>query len=47
VLSATMLACHGRVQREGQVVHVIADRLEDLSVLLRSVSERDPDRCRT
>jgi len=41
VLSATMLACHGRVQREGAVVHVITDRLEDLSDLLRSVGERD------
>jgi len=41
VLSASMLACHGRVQREGEVVHVIADRLEDLSGLLRSVGERD------
>ncbi len=41
VLSATMLACHGRVQREGAVVHVVADRLEDLSDLLRSVGERD------
>jgi len=41
VLSAGMLACHGRVQREGEVVHVVADRLEDLSGLLRSVGERD------
>ena len=41
VLSAGMLACHGRVQREGEVVHVITDRLEDLSGLLRSVGERD------
>ena len=41
VLSASMLACHGRVQREGDVVHVVADRLEDLSGLLRSVGERD------
>jgi len=41
VLTATMLACHGRVQREGAVVHVIADQLEDLSDLLRSVGERD------
>ena len=32
-----MLACHGRVQREGDVIHVIADRLEDLSDLLGSV----------
>jgi len=41
VLSATMLACHGRVQREGAVMHVIADWLEDLSDLLRSVGGRD------
>jgi len=36
-----MLACHGRVQREGDVIHVIADGLEDLSGLLRSVGGRD------
>ena len=41
VLSAGMLACHGRVQREGEVIHVVADRLEDLSDLLRSVGRRD------
>jgi len=41
VLSAGMIACHGRVQREGEVIHVITDRLEDLSDLLRSVGERD------
>ena len=41
VLSASMLACHGRVQREGAVTHVITDRLEDLSDLLRSVGKRD------
>ncbi len=45
VLSASMLACHGRVQREGEVVHVIADRLEDLSEMLRSVGERDGAVC--
>ncbi|MBE7211410.1 MAG: error-prone DNA polymerase, partial [Gluconacetobacter diazotrophicus] len=39
VLSARMIACHGRVQKEGEVVHVVADRLEDLSDLLRSVGE--------
>ena len=36
-----MIACHGKVQREGDVTHVITDRLEDLSDLLRSVGERD------
>jgi len=41
VLSAGMIACHGRVQREGAVIHVVTDRLEDLSDLLRSVGERE------
>ena len=41
VLSAGMVACHGRVQREGEVIHVVTDRLEDLSDLLRSVGGRD------
>ena len=41
VLSAGMIACHGRVQREGEVIHVVTDHLEDLSDLLRSVGERD------
>ena len=41
ILNASMLACHGRVQREGEVIHVVADHIEDLSDLLRSVGERD------
>jgi len=41
ILNASMLACHGRVQREGAVIHVITDRIEDLSGLLRSVGERE------
>jgi len=41
VLSAAMIACHGRVQREGEVVHVITDKLEDLSDLLRSVGDQN------
>jgi error-prone DNA polymerase len=41
VLSAGMVACHGRVQREGEVIHVVTDHLEDLSDLLRSVGGRD------
>ena len=39
VLSATMIACTGRVQREGEVIHVVVDRLEDLSSDLRRVGE--------
>jgi error-prone DNA polymerase len=41
ILNASMLACHGRVQREGDVIHVIADRLDDLSDLLGSVGGRN------
>ena len=40
VLSAGMLAIDGRVQREGEVVHVVADRLHNLSALLASVGDR-------
>ena len=41
VLTASMVACHGRVQKEGGVTHVITERLEDLSGLLRQVGDRD------
>ena len=41
VLTTSMLACHGRVQREAGVIHVITERLEDLTPLLRQVGERD------
>jgi error-prone DNA polymerase len=41
VLSASMIACRGKLQREGEVIHVIAEHLTDLSGLLRSVGERD------
>jgi error-prone DNA polymerase len=40
VLSASMLACHGRVQREGDVIHVVTERLDDLSGLLKSLGGR-------
>jgi error-prone DNA polymerase len=38
VLSASLLACRGRVQCEGEVIHLIAEHLIDLSDLLRTVS---------
>jgi error-prone DNA polymerase len=41
VLTASMIACRGKLQREGEVIHVIADHLTDLSDLLRGVGERD------
>jgi error-prone DNA polymerase len=40
ILSATMLACRGKMQRESSVIHVIADELTDLSDLLKSVGDR-------
>ncbi len=40
ILSAGMLACHGRVQREGEVIHVVTERLADLSDLLKSLGGR-------
>ena len=36
-----MIACRGKVQKEGEVIHVVADQLTDLSALLRSVGERN------
>ncbi|MEH2512225.1 DNA polymerase III alpha subunit [Nitrobacteraceae bacterium AZCC 1564] len=41
VLSAGMLAVRGRIQREGEVVHLVAQQLTDLSAELASVGERD------
>ena len=41
VLGSGMLAVKGRVQREGEVVHIIAHEMTDLSALLRSVGDRD------
>jgi error-prone DNA polymerase len=40
VLSAAMISIKGTVQREGEVIHVIADRLEDHTPLLHSVGAR-------
>jgi error-prone DNA polymerase len=41
ILSAGMLAVHGRTQREGEVVHLVAHRVSDLSEALASVGHRD------
>ena len=41
VLSAGMMGVEGRLQREGGVEHVIAERLVDLSAALARVGERD------
>ena len=41
VLSAGMIACRGRVQRDGEVMHVVVEHLIDLSRELRSVGARE------
>jgi len=41
VMGASMLAVRGRIQREGEVVHLVAYQLADLSAELASVGSRD------
>jgi error-prone DNA polymerase len=41
VMGASMLGVKGYVQREGEVVHVVAQHLTDLSGMLASVGHRD------
>jgi error-prone DNA polymerase len=41
VLSAGLLSVRGRIRREGEVVHLVARHLSDLSGELASVGERD------
>jgi hypothetical protein len=42
-VSARMIGCRGKVQREGEVIHVIAEHLTDLSGLLGQVGGRDEE----
>jgi error-prone DNA polymerase len=41
ILSAGMMAAYGRIQRVGDVVHLVAHRFTDLSSELASVGDRD------
>jgi error-prone DNA polymerase len=41
VMSASMIGVKGLMQREGEVIHVVADRLEDLTPLLHEVGAMD------
>ncbi|HZT51809.1 MAG TPA: error-prone DNA polymerase [Stellaceae bacterium] len=38
VMTARLVECRGRLQREGEVIHVIAERLDDRSALLRDLA---------
>ena len=47
VLSAGMIGVHGRIQREGEVVHLVAHRLTDLSAISPASASATPRfRCR-
>ena len=41
ILAAGMIAVKGRIQREGEVVHLVAKHLTDLSAELAGVGDRD------
>ena len=41
ILSSSMIAVRGRVQREGEVVHLVAHRIVDLSPDLASIGQRE------
>ena len=42
VLGSGMIGVSGQVQREGEVIHIVAHRLTDLSADLASIGARDP-----
>jgi error-prone DNA polymerase len=39
VMSAAMVGIKGRVQKEGEVIHIVTDRIEDYTALLHQVGE--------
>jgi error-prone DNA polymerase len=41
ILGAQLISVYGRIQREGEVVHLVAHRLNDLSADLSKIGERD------
>ena len=43
VLGASMMAIQGKIQREGDVVHLIARQLDDLSGNLSALADRDTE----
>jgi error-prone DNA polymerase len=41
VMSASMIAMRGRLQKEGEVIHIICDRITDHDDMLRSIGRMD------
>ena len=44
-MGATLLVAHGRLQRQGEVIHVLTTRLEDLSPWMRQLGAQSRDFC--
>ncbi len=42
VMGARLIVIHGRIQRHEDIIHVVSQRLEDLTPLLRRLSEHGP-----
>jgi error-prone DNA polymerase len=47
LMGATLMSCRGRLQREGLVIHVVAERLTDLSKRLARLTEPAPHALRS
>ena len=41
ILAAAMISVRGRLQKEGTVIHVVSERIEDLTPLLTTVGDRE------
>jgi error-prone DNA polymerase len=41
IMSASMIAMRGRLQKEGEIIHVICDRIIDHDDMLRSIAHTD------
>jgi error-prone DNA polymerase len=41
VMSSSMIAIRGRLQKEGEVIHIVCDRITDHDAMLRSIAGRD------
>jgi error-prone DNA polymerase len=41
VMSASMIAMRGRLQKEGEIIHIICDRISDHDDMLRSIGRMD------
>jgi hypothetical protein len=44
-LSATVMLASGRLQRQGEVIHVLCTKLEDLSEWMRGIGPQSRDFC--